>query len=174
MLHDFAKSLAKSAAQADAPWWEPVYRKAFPAFSCMHSVREDGWAQRGGIDRVVVLCSGKTLSIDEKVRDKDWGDFLWEYLCDKERQIPGWCAKDLACDYIAYAFIPTKRCFLLPSLQLRRAWAENGVAWLIQANRGDRGFRIVEADNGRYITRSVAVPLRDTFKAIREAMVVNW
>lgn len=140
----------------------------------MHSVREDGWAQRGGIDRVVVLASGKTLTVDEKVRDKDWNDFLWEYLSDRDRGIPGWCDKDLACDYIAYAFVPSKRCFLLPAQQLRRAWAENGVAWITYANRGETGYRIVDANNGRYFTRSVAVPLRETFKAIREAMIVNW
>jgi hypothetical protein len=172
--HEFSESLAKSAAQVDAPWWEAVYRKAFGGFSCMHSVREDGWAQRGGIDRVVVLKSGKTVTIDEKVRDKAWNDFLWEYLSDRDRNIPGWCAKDLACDYIAYAFVPTQKCLLLPALQLRRAWAENGVVWIVRANRGEAGFRIVDADNGRYITRSVAVPLRDTFKAVREAMIVDW
>lgn len=174
LLHDFATSLAKSAAQADAPWWELVYRKAFANFACMHSVREDGWAQRGGIDRVVVLTSGKTVSVDEKVRDKVWPDFLWEYESDSDRHTPGWCAKDLACDFIAYAYIPSKRCFLLPAIQIRRAWLENGVAWISQANRGDTGFRIVDAPNKGYFTRSVAVPLKETFKAIRDAMIVNW
>lgn len=174
MLHDFAESLAKSNAQVDAPWWEPVYRKAFPAFGCMHSVREDGWAQRGGIDRVIVLTSGKTISIDEKVRDKDWQDLLWEYFSDRDRKTRGWCDKDLACDYIAYAFVPSRRCFLLPALQLRRAWSENGVEWICRANQDENGYRIVDADNGRYTTRSVAVPLRESMRAIRDALIVTW
>lgn len=174
MRHNFAESLAKSAAQADAPWWELVYRQAFPAFASMQCVRSDGWAQRGGIDRVVVLSSGKTLTVDEKVRDKDWNDFLWEYLSDRDRKTPGWCDKDLACDYIAYAFIPSQRCFLLPFQQLRKAWLQNGVEWVTRANRGDAGYRIVDAENKGYFTRSVAVPLKETFKAVREAMIINW
>lgn len=140
----------------------------------MHSVREDGWAQRGGIDRVVLLSSGKSLSIDEKVRDKDYPDFLWEYLSDKARGIPGWCAKDLACDYLAYAYVPSKRCVLLPFVQIRRAWLENGPLWIASANRGDAGYRIVDAVNRGYTTRSVAVPWKETFRAIREAMIVRW
>lgn len=174
MLHEFATSLAKSHAQADAPWWEPVYRKAFPNFACMHSVRNDGWAQRGGIDRVIVLESGKSISVDEKVRDEDWPDMLWEYLSDKQRGTPGWCAKDMACDYIAYAFVPSQRCFLLPALQVRRAWLDNGAEWISRAEAEKDGYRIVPARNNGYWTFSVAVPLRETMRAVRDAMIVRW
>jgi hypothetical protein len=173
-VHDFRASLALSAAQADAPWWEIVYRQAFPDFATMVCVRKDGWAQRGGIDRVITLCSGRTVTVDEKVRDKDWGDILWEYLSDRDRNIEGWCAKDLACDYIAYAFIPSQKCYLLPALQLRKAWLENNLEWIAAANAGRHGYRIVDANNGRYVTRSVAVPLKESMRAIRDALCVRW
>lgn len=174
MQHNFAASLARSYSHADAPWWEPVYRKAFHNFACMQSIRVDGWAQRGGIDRVITLSSGKPVLIDEKVREKDWPDFLWEYLSDLEHNTAGWCAKDLACDFIAYAFVPSQRCFLLPALQLRRAWIENGVEWVGRARRGESGYRIVDARNDGYVTRSVAVPLKETMRAVRDAMIVVW
>lgn len=174
MPHDFSSSLARSYSQANAPWWEPVYRKAFPGFVCMHSVRCDGWAQRGGIDRVIVLASGRTVAVDEKVREKDWPDVLWEYLSNCDRKSPGWCAKDLACDFIAYAFIPSQRCFLFPALQIRRAWLENGAEWVSRARRGEPGYRIVDARNNGYVTRSVAVPLKETMRAVRDAMIVCW
>ena len=174
MQHDFNESLAKSQAQADAPWWESVYRNAFRNFGGMLNVREDGWAQRGGIDRVVTLTSGKTVTVDEKVRDEDWPDILWEFWSNKERKIPGWCAKDLACDYIAYAFVPSQTCYLLPALQMRRAWMRHGRTWVDLGRRRENGFRIVVAKNVGYTTESVAVPIRETLDAISEAMIVAW
>jgi len=173
-LHNFAESLAKSHEQADAPWWSEVYATAFPGFSTMVSVRTDGWAQRGGIDRVITLTSGRTITVDEKVRDKQWPDILWEFWSDKDRKVKGWCAKDLACDYIAYAFIPTKTCYLLPTLQMRKAWQLFGKEWVKRASVGEDGYRIVDADNGSYITRSVAVPIAVTLKAIQQAAIIKW
>src|SRR5690606_6534418 len=121
VVHSFRESLERSNGYVDAPWWGEVYARAFPGFTSMMSVREDGWAQRGGIDRVITLKSGKTLTVDEKVREKSWGDILLERWSDERRGTPGWIQKDLACDYIAYAFAPDRRCYLLPFMQLRRA-----------------------------------------------------
>ena len=92
-IHNFQESLAWSEEQADAPWWEQVYRKAWPDLKAMVSVREDGWAQRAGIDRVLTLASGKVLKIDEKVRRQAYGDFFLEYLSAKEFNTPGWIEK---------------------------------------------------------------------------------
>ena len=130
MIHDFDKSLEMSQAQSDAPWWIDVYRKAFPDMAAAVNVRDDGWAQRGGIDRVITLNSGKTLTVDEKVRDKDYPDFCLEYWSSIQSKTPGWVAKDLACDFIAYAFIPSATCYLLPFQTLRRAWRENHKIWV--------------------------------------------
>jgi len=174
MSHNFAESLARSHAQARAPWWREVYATAFPGFSVMSSVHNDGWAQRAGIDRVITLESGRTVTVDEKVRDKAWPDILWEYWSNRERKVAGWCAKDMACDYIAYAFIPTKTCYLLPALQMRKAWNTHGDEWINKAQTYTDGYRIVDADNGTYTTRSVAVPITISLSAIQEASVVKW
>jgi hypothetical protein len=173
-VHDFKTSLQQSHAQSGAPWWETVYREAFPGFATMTDVRQDGWAQRGGIDRVVVLRDGTTLKVDEKVRYETYPDILLEFWSDKDRQIPGWIEKDLTCDFIAYAFVPSATCFLFPFHTLRRAWDENKVEWGLKAGARTEGFRYVDADNGSYITRSCAVPLTALRAALTDAMVIHW
>lgn len=175
-VHDFQESLEKSKAQEDAPWWEPVYRKAFPGFVSSMSVRSDGWAQRGGIDRVVNLASGKTVFIDEKVRyRKNTGDILLEQWSRYEPpRTPGWMQKDLACDFIAYAFVPDEMCYVLPFLQLRRAWLESGSEWIVSAREQRNGFRFIDAQNKGYTTRSIAVPIPELLAALHSAQVVDW
>lgn len=166
-VHDFAERLAFSHAQADAPFWLEVYRKAFPNLVSTVSVRNDGWAQRGGIDRVVTLDSGRTIPIDEKVREEDWPDILLEYWSDRDRKIRGWVCKELACEYIAYAFLPSQTCYLLPTLTLRRSWQINARDWI-------KRFKRVEAANKGYVTVSVAVPRDVLLVALTDAMRVTW
>lgn len=167
-VHDFRQSLALSHSYEDAPWWEQVYRQAFPGLQSAVSVRQDGWAQRGGIDRVLTLASGKTLTVDEKVRAEDYEDILLERWSDQERRVPGWIQKPLACDFIAYAFIPSARCYLLPFQGLQRAWRLHGQLWLTRYQPH------IEADNGHYVTESVAVPIPVLMEALADAMLVRW
>lgn len=166
-IHNFEESLARSHAHANAPWWLDVYRKAFPDLASAVCVRKDGWAQRGGIDRVLTLESGRTVTVDEKVREEDWPDILLEYWSDFEKRVPGWIAKDLACDFIAYAFIPSETCHLLPALTLRRAWQLHGRDWV-------KKYRRVEANNKTYTTVSVPVPTQVLLSALSDAMTVSW
>ena len=101
------------------------------------------------------------------LREEDWPDILLEYWSDYERRIPGWVAKDLACDFIAYAFVPSQTCYLLPTLILRRAWQMNGQQWVSTYKR-------VEANNRTYTTVSVPVPIKTLMGALSNAMTVNW
>jgi hypothetical protein len=174
MRHNFATSLAVSKQTEDEPWWHEIYSRAFPGYLSAVSVREDGWAQRGGIDRVVTLKSGKTLTIDEKVRQQAWGDIALERWSDRVRKKPGWMQKDLACDFIAYAFVPIQTGYLFPFLMLRRAWLSHGREWCELASNQEAGFRVVLADNGNYVTESIAVPTATLLSAVREAMTVSW
>jgi hypothetical protein len=167
MNHDFRDSLERSKAQADAPWWKAVYREAFPDMAAMVNVRDDGWAQRGGIDRVITLASARTINIDEKVREHDWPDILLEYWSDRDRKIPGWVAKSLACDFIAYAFVPSQTCYLLNFQLLRRAWRNNRGRWV-------RDYPKIEAANNGYTTVSVAVPTEVLVAALGTATKITW
>jgi hypothetical protein len=134
-VHDFHRSLRASRRHSSASWWEQVYRAAFPSFEGMTYVNNPGSGQRDGVDRIVTLTSGRVVTVDEKVRERDYDDFCLEYWSvkhkrDSSRDEPGWVAKDLRCDYIAYAFVPSGRCYLLPFHDLRRAWRENHERWV--------------------------------------------
>lgn len=176
-VHDFSERLAYSHAQSDQPWWRHVYEEAFaaPGLAGMADVRQDGWAQRGGIDRVLTLADGTTLTVDEKVRERDYGDICLEYLSDERRRKRGWVCKDLTCDYIAYAVVPSATCYLLPFQLLRRAWRQKGRDWVRRAKSPAAAeYRLVRADNGSYTTLSVAVPIPVVLVSIGAAMVVNF
>lgn len=167
MSADFTNDLAWSHAQSDQPWWEQVYREAFTGYVGMRDVRQDGWAQRAGIDRYVDLRDGTSLKVDEKVRRRDYPDICLEYWSDVDRKVRGWVAKDLSCDYIAYAFEPTATCYLFPFQTLRRAWRLNRERWVSTYPR-------VEAKNAGWTTVSVAVPTDVVLDALRDAITVRW
>ena len=166
-IHDFKESLARSHSYENATWWIDVYRQAFPNLEAAVSVRNDGWAQRAGIDRVLTLRSGKTQTVDEKVREKDWPDVLLERWSNKDKRTPGWIQQELACDFIAYAYVPSRTCLLFPFPTLRRAWLKHGRAWV-------ETHQIVHAQNNGYVTESVAVPRAELFDALRDAMEIKW
>jgi len=169
MKPDFNADLEFSHSLSSETFWYDVYREAFPGLESAVCVRNDGWAQRGGIDRVLTLASGKTLTVDEKGRRGDWPDIALEYkhVYTNGHKTLGWIAKELACDYLAYAFVPSKRCFLFPFLTLRRAWRLNGLRWKNQ-------FGDIASDNGTYKSHSVCVPTDLLLKSVSEAMLVNW
>lgn len=164
--HDFAESLALSNRYADAPWWLDIYRRAFPTLVSAVSVRDDGWAQRGGIDRVLTLACGRTYTVDEKIRTNEWPDILLEQWSDEGRRIDGWVQKPLACDFIAYAFAPIRRCYLLPVAPLQRAWRLHGEVWV-------RSYGHRRARNPGYVSASVPVPIRVLLREIMRAMIVQ-
>lgn len=170
--HHFEQSLAESHRHADAPWWNEVYRQAFPNMRYAHDLRADGWAQRAGVDRQILLRDGTAIEVDEKVRSRDWGDIALEYWSDPKRKVRGWIAKDLRCDYIAYAIAPTCVCYLLPFPLLRRAWRDNCHDWV-------RRYPSIQAENEsasgyRYTTLSVGVPVDVLLGALQSSMVITW
>lgn len=173
-VHDFHASLKTSHEQEDAPYWLDTYRKAFPSLVAAVSVRQDGWAQRGGIDRVLTLACGRQVTVDEKVRAKDYGDILLERWSDFAKRTDGWIVKPLACDYIAYAIVPIRTCYLFPTLELQRAWRSFGREWIRKAKEESDGFRLCRAQNEHYVTMNVAVPKGSLFSAIESAMKIQW
>ena len=129
--HSFRESLERGESARNEPFWLAVYQKAFPGL--VSTVRNDcrnqsagNAAQYAGIDRWLCMSSGKVIAVDEKVRDKDYGDILLEYLSNDRTNAPGWIEKDLAIDWLAYAVMPSKRCYLFPWLLLRRSWVVYG------------------------------------------------
>src|SRR5262252_9332738 len=170
-IHHFDQSLKTSHSYENAPWWLEVYRRAFPSMLAHVNVRKDGWAQRGGVDRVLTLQCGRTILIDEKVREKDYGDILLERWSDYDRRDPSWIQKPLACEFISYAIVPTRKCWLLPTLSLQRAWRLFGREW----NQKYRARRSYNEYRGRkWTTVSIAIPPTVLFPAITDAMLIEW
>jgi hypothetical protein len=155
-----------SERHSDSEWWLTTYRRAFPRMRSAVSVRQDGWAQRAGVDRVLTLACGRTVTIDEKVRSEDWPDILLEQWSDEERRIPGWVQKPLACDFVAYAFAPSGVCYLLPVLPLQRAWRQHGRSWI-------KKFGQRRAQNEGYVSVGVPVPRSILLTAIADAMIIG-
>ena len=163
----FHESLALSETIADEPWWEEVYRQIFPFFESMERVPGDTPEQRAGIDRIIHLKGGGLIYVDEKVRHADYEDVLLEIHSSQEHQTWGWACKPLACDYIAYAFLPSKRCYIFPFQQLQQALKNHWEEW-------PHKYKIVKAANHGYTTMSIAVPIPTLQQAIAEAGVVRW
>lgn len=166
-MNDFNDDLAFSHAAEDLPCWLEIYQKAFPTMSGMISHRKDGEHQRAGIDRSIILESGKQITIDEKIRRKDYGDIALEYIANDRTGSPGWVCKSLLCDYIAYAIQPTGKAYLLPVPQMQAAWSNNAEAWKTD-------YYNTKAINHGYNTISVAVPVNVLFKAIGKCLRVDF
>jgi hypothetical protein len=184
-VHGFDKQLSYSHQQASAAWWPEVYRQAFPDMETALDLRHDGWHQRAGRDRAVVLTSGRMVYIDEKVRREDYGDILieiWsryphtghEPYAPVPGSVPGWGAEPKDCDFLAYAFERSRICYLLPFLGIRAALQKHGDWWREKASGREGGFRWVSARNRTYATISVAVPTRVLQDCVNDALTVVW
>jgi hypothetical protein len=133
----------------------------------MTDVRKDGWAQRAGIDRIITTASGSVYRIDEKTRRQVYNDFLLEFVSNDVKQTPGWICKELNCEFIAYAILPQKHCYLWPVVPLQRAWQQHGASWIEKYGRR-------HARNQGYKTINCPVPIPELMKRICEAMFFRW
>lgn len=171
--HDFDADLALSHAIESLPVWEEVYKRAFPTMVSMVSYPEDGFWQREGIDRGIILSNTKQIFIDEKVRRRNestgkvYDDIALEYVSNDQTYAPGWVVKPLRADYIAYLIAPLGACYLLPVIQLQQAWRENAGAWR-------NSFKTIEAQNKGYKTLSCCVPVSELFPAIGRCLRVSF
>jgi hypothetical protein len=166
VLHDFEVNLAWSEAAGYEPFWDAVYRKAFPNLLNHMQCNGDTASQRMGIDRLILLSNGRTLYVDEKKRREVYTDVLLEYISVDRTGAPGWMEKDLSIDFLAYAFIPNRECYLFPWNMLRRAWLQFGERW-------KQRYQKVTAKNDGYYTVSVAVPIQVLQRAVCTAAVIR-
>lgn len=167
-MNDFKTDLKFSHSCEDDSCWEEIYSRAFPHLSTMVNHRQDGDHQRLGIDRTLVMENSKVVTVDEKARRIEYpGDILLEYISNDRTGAPGWAEKPLLCDYIAVAYIPSRKCFLLPVIQLQSAWAANKADWITR-------YKIPPARNAGYNTLNCAVPEKTLFSAIGSTLRINW
>lgn len=168
MIHDFHERLAWSELQSDEPFWEEVYRKAFPDLVVCASTAAAGKSalQTQGIDRYIVLASGRELRIDEKKSSRSYNSFFLEYISNDRIQSPGWMEKPLRIDFLAYAFMPDQRVYLMQWDMLQIAWRRMRRKWLeIYPRR--------KARNKTYNTLGVCVPISDVIDAMARAGIID-
>ncbi|MBV9842415.1 MAG: hypothetical protein JOY99_12950 [Sphingomonadaceae bacterium] len=112
------------------------------------------------------MACGRVYTVDEKVRTEDWPDVLLEQWSDEARRSPGWVQKPLAADFIAYAYAPSRVCYLLPVVPLQRAWRQHGREWI-------KRYGQVRAQNIGYVSVSVPVPRATLMAALIDAMMIT-
>lgn len=172
-VHDFDACLQKSHDAHDLPIWEQMYRQAFPDMLAMHDHRDDGYWQRAGIDRSIILRSSKQILIDEKVRGTNrktgrvYTDIAIEYVSNDHTGALGWAEKPLAADYIAYAIAPKGVGYLLPVPHFQAAWRLHKDEWLKQ-------FHNREAPNEGYKTLFCPVPVAALFRAMGQQLRLSF
>jgi hypothetical protein len=172
IVHDFRERLEWSQSLSDEASWMSLYRRVWPDLVVAVRVDTGQW-QRWGVDRLVLLRDGREISIDEKKRDKDYGDILLEthsvwYDKDSPRNKLGWALDPTKlCDYVAYAVIPIAKCYLLPLELLQRTFRKHGKAW-----KERYGVRF--ALNKGYKTRNIPVPWPVLAEALTVEMLAAW
>lgn len=169
MTHSFLERRAFAAEHE--PFWQAFYRSAFPdllsAYPCPAGPSE---SQEQGIDRIVHLKSGKILKIEEKLREKDYGDIVLEF---ESGACQGWIEKDLACDYLAYgSLLPAPKGYLFPWPFLQQAWGKHQAEWKEKALLKKDGFYPVPGKNPSYISQAIAVPRRVLYDAMNRCSII--
>lgn len=165
MIHDFKERLDFSLQTSHEPFWNAIYKKAFPTMVDLKLV-DNMEQQLMGIDRIVFLKNGKNILIDEKKRENVWKDILLEYVSNDITGTPGWIEKELAIDYVAYAFMPIQTVYFFQWDFLKRSWLHYKSTWL-------KNYKIVKAKNGNYTTYSVAIPIDILTKSISNASIIK-
>lgn len=170
LVHNFEESLALSLRLNEESDWVAFYKRIWPDATLIVRVDKYSEMQKQGIDRMVWLPSGKQILIDEKCRDKDYGDILLETVSVAKRdgnglvveQKVGWALDDSKhCDFIAYAIPNASKCYLLPFEIMKEAVRHNLQKWKTT-------LRV--ARNKGYETHNVAVKWVDLAFAMQEQM----
>lgn len=175
IVHDFQERLEYSASLSDESAWVEFYRRLWPNMLSAIRIDKNSMFQKWGVDRLILLDNGKQFSIDEKKRDKDYGDILLEEwsVCKWDRKNnrlikgikPGWTLDDeKRCDFIAYSIPVSGKCFLLPFEILRITFKEN-----LNKFKSIPGKYPKIGQNKEYETINVAVP----WDALKLAMWVQ-
>jgi len=162
--NDFHADLQYSFEAGEDEQLNAFYLKAFPTAERIETIsyEADPELQLRGVDKVVHFPDGRTVTVDEKKRRKDYGDILLELWKNKERKKLGWLFYS-QCDYIVYAVLGSGKIYLLPTLLLQMAWKHNGRQWLKQ-------YDTKLANNHYYNTENIPIPTDVLLAAISAEM----
>jgi hypothetical protein len=137
------------------------YLSAFPTAQRVEFC-EDMAEQRRGVDKIIHFPNGRSVTVDEKKRRKDYGDILLELWSRYEERKPGWLFYS-QCDYIVYAVLEARKIYLLPLLLLQTAWTNKKTEWL-------KLYEMKPAKNKNYTTINIPIPTQELLNTIRAEM----
>lgn len=166
-MNEFQECFDAAEDGRNEPFWDAVYRKYFYNMTNhMPGKKEYCNSQKNGVDRIIYLENGKTITIDEKVRRKVYDDIALEYVSNDKTKSPGWIEKDLSIDYLAYAFLPTQTVYLFDWCALKRAWNHFKVDW-------KEKYPTAVAPNPYYNTLSCCVPINVLRDACSRSIIIK-
>lgn len=155
-MQDFTADLAIERQNADAPIWGKVYTQLYPNTLVNYERCNHPEAQKLGIDRILTLEDTTQITVEEKIRYKDYNDVALEFWSNKEEKTPGWCLKDLKCDYVLYLFWNSQKYCYMPFTPLRKIFEKSLDIWKTR-------FKVINTINKgnitNYTTVSVCVPI---------------
>ncbi len=114
-------------SQSDIEWIEACYKSIWPENEIRRIDGDGGLIDKSlqiaGVDLVVLdRLAGHDFYIDEKVRDKDYGDCLLEEYSKYDQGIKGWLENNNITDYLAYIIPEARKFYILPYPIVRRAY----------------------------------------------------
>ncbi len=164
-IHSFKKYLA--IEKTYQPAFDEVYYQMYPDLEDIETIT-DLKLQKQGVDRIIHLPNNKRIVVDEKIRFKDYGDILLEFLSNDKTGALGWVIKPgMRTTMLAYGISTTKTCYVIPFKKLQMAFNKFGDSW-------KERYKIAYAKNQGYTTASVAVPLSVLEQSGVNIKKYNW
>lgn len=167
-IHGLSAEMNRSMRPELLAWWDAIYHKTFANIVRIERMPTGTAIQKSGIDVILHRENGTQIAIDEKTRDKDYGDLLLEF--ESTAELPGWIEKDAPIDWLFYGVYPQGEYWALPWPILKSVWLEQGEAWL-------KRYHIKQAHNKspqsgmQWVSRSVAVPWNVILSEVGRKMV---
>jgi len=158
---DFNIDLEYSLEEQDNEIFDNFYHRVFPKLQNIVFVKSKE-LQLKGYDKILTFENGKEIFIDEKKRRNDWKDILLEIWSNYEAKKKGWFITSEA-DYIVYAFMQSKKVYLLPLL-IMRVWAKKHWNYFCM-------FSTISSKNKYYTTISKAIPTEILLEGIKQELM---
>lgn len=157
-MHTFDKSSSWEASISHEKFIHDGYAKYVAPKTITNTEWVKNGRQKEGLDKILHLSSNEKVGIEEKFRKKDYGDFLLEIWSSLEDKILGWCAKEIMADIVGYWIVPACTLYIFESKKLVQCLVDYRSDWEKFALSQQQGFRIADAKNPNYTTRSICVP----------------